>query len=115
MKELELKHETKIEVSVKQKKKIEHELIGKIIPYGGHIVWQINKETLEIEKAKFSNVTYFFGGKNKSEVITKKGFAYISAFNKKNALRKFKQGKNGSKKINNDPLQLLDYTKEHWR
>lgn len=106
MKELELKHETKIEVSVKQKKQIEHELIGKIIPHEGHIIWQINKETLEIEKAKFSNATYYFGGDNKKEIITKEGYAYVSALNKKNALRKYKQGKNGSKEINNEPLTL---------
>jgi hypothetical protein len=71
MKELELKAKTKIEISVKQKKQIEHELIGKIIPHEGHIIWQINKETLEIEKVKFSNATYHLGGENKKEVMTK--------------------------------------------
>ena len=71
MKELEQKAKTKIEISVKQKKQIEHELIGKIIPHEGHIIWQINKETLEIEKVKFSNATYHLGGENKKEVMTK--------------------------------------------
>jgi len=106
MKELELKHETKIEVSVKQKKQIEHNLIGKVVPHEGHVIWQINKVTLEIEKAKFSNATYVFGGENKKEIITKEGFAYISSLNKRNALKHFKNGTNGSKEINNDPLQL---------
>jgi len=106
MRELETKHETKIEVSVKQKKQIEHELIGKIIPHEGHVVWQINKETLEIEKAKFSNATYVFGGENKKEIITKEGFAYIGSLNKRNALKHFKNGTNGSKEINNNPLKL---------
>ncbi len=106
MKELELKNETKIEISVKQKKQVEHELIGKIIPHEGHIIWQINKETLEIGEAKFSNATYHLGGENKKEVMTKDGYAYVSALNKKNALRKYKQGKNGSKPINEEPLSL---------
>ncbi len=106
MKELDLKNETKIEISVKQKKQVEHELIGRIIPHEGHIIWQINKETLEIEKAKFSNATYHLGGENKKEVMTKDGYAYVSALNKKNALRKYKQGKNGSKPINEEPLSL---------
>lgn len=107
MKELEPKQETKIEVSIQQKKQVEHELIGKIIPHDGHIIWQINKETLKIEKAKFSNATYHFSGENKKEVIVKEGYAYVSALNKKNALRKYKQGKNGSKEINDNPLQFL--------
>jgi hypothetical protein len=107
MKELELKNETKIEISVKQKKQVEHELIGKIIPHEGHIIWQINKETLEIEKAKFSNANYHLGGENKKKVMTKDGYAYVSALNKKNALRKYKQGKNGSKPINEEPLSFF--------
>jgi len=107
MKELELKNETKIEISVKQKKQVEHKLIGKIIPHEGHIIWQINDETLEIEVAKFSNATYHFGGENKKEIITKQGYSYISALNKKNALKKFKQGKNGSKPISKEPLSFF--------
>ncbi len=87
----------KTEVSVKQKKKIEYELISKIIPHEGHSVWQINEETLEIEKAKFSNVNFVVGMENKKEIIIKKGFSYISALNKKNAIKKYLKGKNGSK------------------
>lgn len=104
MKELELKIKT--ELSVKQKKQIEHELIGKIIPYEGHIIWQINKETLEIEKAKFSNATYVYGSEIKKEIIIKDGFVYISALNKKNALKKHNLGKNGGKEIDKEPLQF---------
>ena len=106
MKELESNTKVKTELSVKQKKQIEHELVGKIIPHEGHVIWQINKETLEIEKAKFSNATYVYGGENKKEIIVKDGFAYISALNKKNALKKYKQGKNGSREVDDSPLQL---------
>jgi hypothetical protein len=106
MKELEPKSETKIEVSIKQKKQIQHELIGKIILHEGHIIWQINNETLEVEVAKFANATYHLGGKNKKEIIIKKGHTYIGALNKKNALKKYKQGVNGSKPINEYPLSF---------
>ena len=106
MKELESNIKTKTEVSIKQKKQVEHELIGKIIPHEGHIIWQINKETLEVTEAKYSNATYVFGGENKREVIVKDGFAYVSALNKTNALRKYKKGSNGSKEIDNDPLKI---------
>lgn len=107
MKELEQKPEIKIEQSVKQKKQIEHELIGKIIPHDGHIMWQINKETLEVEKAKFTNTTFQLFGENKKEILIKDGFAYVSALNKKNALRKYKKGDNGSKNVLDEPLSIF--------
>ena len=109
MKELELKTETKIEVSVNKKKQVEHELIGEIEMYDGHTIWQINNETLEVEKAKFSNATYHFAGDNRKEIIVKQGYSYVSALNKKNALRKFKQGRNGGKPIDKEPLKLDIY------
>lgn len=106
MKELEVKQKDKMELSVQQKKQIEHELISKIIPHENHVIWQINKETLEIEKAKFSNATYVLGGENKKEIIIKDGFAYVSALNKRNALKKHKNGSNGSKNIDSNPLKI---------
>lgn len=109
MKELQLHQENKIEISVKQQKEIKHELIGKIIPYNNHVIFEINNETLEIKKAKFSNTTYQFGGENKKEIVVKKGHTYIAALNKKNALKKFNSNKNGSKPINEDPLPLFTY------
>lgn len=98
MKETELsKHDTNIEVSVKQQKQVEHQFLGKIIPHQGHKLWQINKETLEIEEAKFTNTTYKMFGENKKEIVVKDEFAYVSALNKKNALKKYKNGNNGSR------------------
>lgn len=71
MKEFESDKKEKIEISVKQKKQIQHELSGVIVPYEGHTIWQINQDTLEIDKAKFSMATYTVGGENKKEVIMK--------------------------------------------
>ena len=72
MKEFDsIRQETKTEVSVKQKKQVEHQLIGNIIPHDGHTVWQIDMLTGKIEKAKFSSATYHLGGENKKEVIIK--------------------------------------------
>lgn len=107
MKELEITNKQQIEVSVKQKKQVEHQLIGKIIPFEGHKIWEINNETMEVKEAKFANVTYHLFGENKKEIITKQGFTYVSALNKKNALKKYKQGVNGSRPINNEPLNLF--------
>ena len=106
MKELELKNETKIEISVKQKKQVEHQLIGKIIPREGHKIWQINDQTLEIKVAEFSNTTYYLLGENKKQIIIKKGHTYVSALNQKNALKKYYKGVNGSRPINENLLNL---------
>jgi predicted nuclease with TOPRIM domain len=102
MKELKLKDDVNIEISVKKKQQKEKEFIGTIIPHEGHTIYQINDETLEIEKAKFSNTTFIFGGENKKEILIMKGCTYVSALNKKNALKKYKKGLNGSKNINTD-------------
>lgn len=104
MKELDAK--IRIEESVKQKKQVEHELIGKIIPHEGHTIWEINKETGAIKKAKFSNATYNFMGENKKEIIVKQGYEYVSALNRKNALRKYKKGLNGSKNVLDEPYTI---------
>jgi len=52
MKELEIKHKPNLEVVANQKKQVEIDLIGKIIPYNGHVLWEINQKTLSIEKAE---------------------------------------------------------------
>lgn len=106
MKELDQKIKAESELSVNQKKQVEYDLIGQIIPHEGHVIWEINKETLEIKKAKFSNIAYVFGQENKNEIIQKEGFFYVSAINKKNALRKYKQGRNGTKIIDKAPLKI---------
>lgn len=107
MKEFELKNEPKIEISVKQKKQIEYEFIGQIRPHSGHTLWQINNVTLEIEKARFNNTTYNLNEELKKEIILMKDHTYISALNKKNALKKYKQGTNGSKQVIENPLSFF--------
>lgn len=106
MKELELKQENKTEISVKQQKQVEYEYVGNITPHDGHSIWEINVETLEIAKAKYANSTYVFGGENKNEIVIKKGHSYVSALNKKNALKKYKEGKTGGKPITVEPLTI---------
>lgn len=107
MKELEIKQKDKLEISVKQQKQIQYDLINNIVPHNNHTIWKINKETLHIEKAKFLNTNFVLGGENKKEILIQDGFAYVSAMNKANALKKFKQGKNGSKDIIKEPLKLI--------
>ena len=108
MKETEFKTANNIEMSVKQKKQQEYQLINKIVPHPGHTIWKINNETLEIEKAKFVNsVTFFVGETPKKEILIVDGHTYISALSKKTALNKFKKGENGSVPMLKDPLNLI--------
>ncbi len=106
MKELEIKQKDKLEISVKQKKQIEKQFIGDIIPHNGHKIWKINKETLEIEEAKYLNTTFYIGQENKKEILVNDGFEYVSALNKKNALKLFTKGKIGGIEISKNPLKL---------
>lgn len=106
MEELKLKQQNRTELSVKQKKQKEHELVGQLIPHKGHTIWEINNETLEVEKALFANVTYVIGRENKNEIYVREGFSYIAALSKQKALDKFYKGENGSKKMNSEPLSL---------
>jgi len=109
MKELDLKPSINIEVSVKEQKQVEYELIGILIPFNGHTIYEINEETLEITKAKFGTDTLVLGEEVKNKIYTKKGHSYISALNIKNALKKYHQGKSGGKPINEAPLCLTFY------
>ena len=96
-----------IEVSVKQKKQIEHEFIGSIIPHNNHKIWEINNETLEIKEAKYAQATaVMFGITPPKEIIINLNCTYVSSLNIKNALKKYNQGVNGSKNIWDKPLQF---------
>jgi hypothetical protein len=100
----ELKNRNKIEISVKKQVQIEKELIGKIIPHRNHILFEINNETGEISEATYLPVPTFvkFGEKvekPKKQALVRDGFSYVSAMNKKNALKKYFKGSNGGKEL----------------
>lgn len=105
------KPEHKMEIQVQKKQQIEKELVGKIIPHENHTVWEICLNTEKIKKATYVEKKEFinFGelscNENK-EILVREGFAYVSALNKKNALKKFKKNKNGSKNLSKEPLKL---------
>lgn len=104
MKEIELNNKENIEVSVKKQQEKEYTLIGNIVPHEGHTIWEINKETLSVTKAKFLTTNYYMFGENKKEIAVKQGCAYVSALNEKNALIKYKKGLNGGKKLGSEKI-----------
>jgi len=107
MKELELKDKEKIEVVANQKKQIERELVGYLMPYNGHKVWEINIETGEIDEAKYAVANYDVFGENKKEIVIKDGFYYVSALNKQNAYKKAIKGTPSGKQMNTNPMRLI--------
>jgi hypothetical protein len=100
MKEITITSKDKTEISIQKKQQKEKELIGNLVPYGNHKIWEINNETLEINEAKYEQVSFIIGkqieGQN-NQIITVPNHSYISAMNKRTALKKFKSGSNGSK------------------
>ena len=110
MKEFEgvFQEKDKMEISVQKKQQKEKELVGKIIPHAGHKVWEIDDENLEIKEAKYEQQNFIFGIQNSNpEIIIRNGFSYVSALNKKSALKKYKQGTNGSKEMGNMEIKLF--------
>ena len=99
------KEKSKTELS--QEKEQEYQLIyqGTIIPYDGHVLYELNLNTNKIKEAKFLKQDYVFNpewspskkAKVDSKVIMNVGCVYVSALNKDNALKKFKKGSNGTR------------------
>jgi hypothetical protein len=109
MKEFEgvYQEKDKMELSIQKKQQKEKEFVGKIIPHAGHKIYEINEETLEIGLAKYELKTFIIGQyHNNPEIIIRNGYSYVSALNKKNALKKYKQGLNGSKEEVKNPLKI---------
>jgi len=73
--------------------------LGVIKPYKGHSLFEIEIQTMNINLAEFETieVNWAKNSSNKSQLKVKEGCVYISALNKKNALKKFKKGSIGSR------------------
>ena len=89
-----------------QEKKLEK--IATIKPHRGHTLFEVNMATGEILEAEFEkqDVHYHEVINNhnisKKKVITKEGYFYVSALNKKNVLKKLnKQAKKYASKKDN--------------
>jgi len=115
MKELEHKHKLGQVITKETKKKQTLQFWKTIKPHRNHTLWQINKTTLEITKAVFNlNTTYKLNWRWKKgdkplgygALITETNCEYVSALDKKNALKKFKEGNDGNKFNKREYLKL---------
>ena len=103
-----LKGKELTELQVQKRQQIEKVWVGEIIPHKNHTVFQICRETGEIEEAKYTeHLTFTWGQKlpNKELIVTE-GFDYVSALNKKNALSKWTKGRSGSKEFWDETLKF---------
>lgn len=73
--------------------------LGVIKPHKGHTLFEIEVKTMNINLAEFETleVDWTKDSSNKSKLKVKEGCVYISSLNKRNALKKFKKGSNGSR------------------
>lgn len=66
-------------------------LIGSTFLTPGHRCFEINTKTLKVEEAQYEREVHF-NAADRRKIITKEGYAYVTALNKKNALKRFKRG-----------------------
>jgi len=104
----------KTELSVNQQQEYRETLETTIFSHPNHTLWEIDRKTRKVTKAVFEEndlevdlskeITMLTP---RGKVIVKSGYAYVSALNKKNALKKYYKGHNGSKKDpNGDYLEM---------
>jgi hypothetical protein len=101
----EIKSKNKIEISIKKQIRVEKELVGNITPHPNHKLFEIDNETGEINEAMYIEEPTFikFGMSVPKNIIKKAlvrdGYTYVSAMNKKNALKHYRNNSNGGKKL----------------
>lgn len=103
--EEELRKRDNVEVTQKKKQQEKDNFSHRILPHKGHSLYEINlkKGTVELDKYEGALEIDFNGGKERnvnSKVIMSPDCVYISALNKKNAVKHFKKKSNGSKIMN---------------
>lgn len=104
------------EVSVKKQVQIEYLPDGKLRPYAGHTLFEIDTKTLEVLEAeyKMEAVIDWFQAvaemanpvRSTKEVIKRKGCVYISALNAEKALERYLKGK-GSAALPVEKIELV--------
>ena len=98
-------HKPAIEAVKRQEVEIVLDYQGTIFPQNGHTLFEIDIRTEEITEPEYEirdyNINWFWKKGDPivshGEIIQKPNKRYVSALNKKNALRQFRIGRNGSK------------------
>ena len=91
--DLSPKHKDKLSVVVKKQQEAQLKFIERIKPHRGHTLFELNKSTKEIKKAKFEQQDIHFNAdvkraKKRRVLIANDDCFYVSALNLKNAQKK---------------------------
>jgi hypothetical protein len=102
----------KLEISVKQKKQIEHTLQGSINPKPNHKIWEVNEETGEILEAQYEQTPIVYKGSktiiHNKKLIMNSGCVYIPSLNKENAKKHYLKNNNQSHYfVNKNTISLI--------
>lgn len=96
MKELEGTKRDKTELQVQKQQEKKATLVGQITPHRGHKVFSINTATGFVKEAEYEKTletVYVIGRKNQyvnnKRIMIEKYCVYISALNKKNAVKHY--------------------------
>lgn len=95
-----------VSITLQQEKEIKQKLVGRLVPHKGHTIFEINFVTGECKPAEIiQNETAALTTSKKlskpqsiGKVVINKDCVYVSAMNKKNALKHLQKLSNGSKR-----------------
>ena len=93
----ELEPKVVIEQQAEKDQRKEKTLLGTIVPHKGHTLYKVDLETEEVSLAKYSSA-YNVDKTIPKKVIVEEGYYFVSALNRKNALKKFRKSQSGSKR-----------------
>jgi hypothetical protein len=94
MKEIELLGKDALQVKEVAPVKSRKKFLGSVVPKRGHTCFEYNFKTKELVEATFTQTDAFYPleGQDKADgrkiIVRKEGCAYVTALNKKNALKK---------------------------
>lgn len=94
MKEIESHLKDKMQVEEVVPVRSEKKFIGSVVPKRGHKCFEYNLKTGEVLEAEFESKDAFFPVEGEKEIngrktiVRKEGCAYVTALNKKNAIKK---------------------------
>ncbi len=101
MKETELINKDEIKLHAEKQQEKQTKLVHRIKPHQGHKCWQYNRDTEELTLAEFQTEALDFNAAAKGQValkrkiLVKENCIYVTALNRKNALKHVKNQLNG--------------------
>jgi len=89
MKEIKELHQDKIAIVKQAEQRKENKLVGRLKPCKGHTVYEVNRSTGIVSKAKYEEqIATYRGAKPSKKIMVNKNCIYVPALNLKNLMKK---------------------------